>query len=200
MTPDFGSLSSVQDLSPRTRLPNSSDHFVELYDDDRYLNESLSRFVSVGLAQGDAAIVIARPAHREALNQALADQGVDVRAAGKDGLLTTLDAADTLAVFMEDGAPNPKLFRDLFATVIEGASAGRRVVRVFGEMVAVLWSWGNVAGALRLEDLWNELAESHPLRLFCAYPAESFGERNVSPLRSVCHRHTHVIAAPNMTI
>ena len=31
---------------------------------------------------------------------------------------------------------------------------------------------GTSAGALRLEDLWNALAERHAFRLFCAYPIE----------------------------
>ena len=34
-------------------------------------------------------------------------------------------------------------------------------MRIFGEMVALLWQQGNPAAALRLEALWNELAHDH---------------------------------------
>lgn len=69
-------------------------------------------------------------------------------------------------------------------------------MRVFGEMVSLLWEQGNVAGALNLEDLWNELSESIRFKLFCAYPTHIFGRRNAAPLHAICERHSHVILAP----
>ena len=200
MTPQFGSLTSTLDLSPQTRLPNSSDHFVEFYEDDSILTQSLHRFFSVGLSKGEASIVVATCDHMKALEESLAGDGLDLQAARETNLFTAMDAADTLAVFMEDGVPNPEVFAEVLGNVIDRASAGNRKVRIFGEMVALLWSKGNVTGALRLEDLWNSLAESRHFKLFCAYPTESFRGRNLAPLRSVCHRHTHVIAAEQTAI
>jgi MEDS: MEthanogen/methylotroph, DcmR Sensory domain len=199
MTPNYEDSNPAVGLSPDTRLPYSSDHFVEFYEDDSYLMDSLGRFISLGLTNGEAAIVIAEPGHRKALRATLGGIGIHLEDARKDGILTLLDASDTLAVFMRDGAPDPGIFKQVIGNIIERAAAGGRNVRIFGEMVALLWARGNVTGALRLEDLWNELAQSHPFRLFCAYPVEGFAGRELAELSSVCNRHTHVLAAAETT-
>lgn len=171
--------------------PHPSDHFVELYPDDHSLVESVRTFMTMGLNQGDAAIIVADRAHREAFEVALRP-GVDLDAARAQGLYTSIDAEETLALFMEDEMPAAEKFERVVGDLIRRASADGRRVRVFGEMVAVLWAQGNVTGALGLEDIWNDFAAAHPFQLFCAYPAASFGEMNPSPLTAVCERHSHV--------
>jgi hypothetical protein len=47
-------------------------------------------------------------------------------------------------------------------------------VRVFGEMVALLWADGDRNGALVLEELWNDLTRRMSFPLLCAYPARFF--------------------------
>src|SRR6185312_10486958 len=59
------------------------------------------------------------------------------------------------------------------------AGAGLRI-HAFGEMVALLWADGNRDGAIRLEELWNELGERRRFALFCAYPIADFGEEDHS--------------------
>jgi hypothetical protein len=132
--------------------------------------------------------------HREQLERRLEDT-IDLHAARQQGLYRLLDAERTLALFVEDGIPRAERFERELGRMIEIAGQEGRPVRVFGEMVAVLWAKGNIAGALRLEDLWNGLAEKQDFRLFCAYPTTAFGDQNPAPLRAVCQRHSHVIAA-----
>ena len=191
----FSDLISMFSLSPRRRLRDSSDHFVEFYDNDPSLIDSIARFLSTGLNRGEAAIVVATPSHAGALDEALRNAGVDVDGARERGLLVSMDAQASLDLFMDDGMPSTDKFEELIGGTISRAAAGGRPVRIFGEMVALLWEQGNLDGALRLEDLWNYLAESHRFRLFCAYPAGAFGERDLAPLRAVCHSHTHLITA-----
>ena len=50
--------------------------------------------------------------------------------------------------------------RRLARTIAEMARGGRRI-HAFGEMVALLWADGNRDGAIRLEELWNELRKGH---------------------------------------
>ena len=94
---------------------------------------------------------------------------------------------------MADGIPNSAKFAASIGELIAQAAKGGRNVRVFGEMVALLWAAGNVAGAISLEELWNGLAETHPFQLFCAYPVHAFKGDDLVPLREVCHQHSHVI-------
>lgn len=189
---------NLRDLDPRMLDPlvgARDDHFVELYDDDASLIDSVRTFVAVGVSEGDAAIVVATPSHREAIEWELR-RSIDLEAARDQGVFQSLDAEETLALFMDGDAPDPARFERVLGDIIELASrGGTRKVRVFGEMVAVLWAQENVTAALALEDLWNRLAKSHRFRLFCGYPSHAFEEGDLTPLGSVCNRHTHVIVA-----
>ncbi len=97
---------------------------------------------------------------------------------------------------MVDGAPDPSRFSDAVGSLVAEAAAGGRRVRVFGEMVALLWEAGNVAATLRLEELWNDLGEDQAFSLLCAYPAQSLlGAPDDPQFTEVCARHTGVIPA-----
>jgi PAS domain S-box-containing protein len=61
-------------------------------------------------------------------------------------------------------------------------------------MVSLLWTEGKVEAAVRLEQLWNELAKKHSFSLRCAYPVANFhGEENAQPLMRVCAEHSTVM-------
>src|SRR5687767_3323426 len=76
------------------------EHFVQFYENDTFLVQSLSAFVAAGLRAGEAAIVIATPAHREALEKELQSQGLDLAALRACEQYFPLDATETLSRFM----------------------------------------------------------------------------------------------------
>lgn len=45
---------------------------------------------------------------------------------------------------------------------------------VFSEMVTLLMARGDYEAALRLEQVWNDLARVHSFSLRCAYPKNGF--------------------------
>jgi hypothetical protein len=64
-------------------------------------------------------------------------------------------------------------------------------------MVALLWDDGDLAGALELETLWNELAERHAFALFCAYSISSLDAAgDLGAAKAICDRHTAVAPLP----
>jgi hypothetical protein len=66
-------------------------------------------------------------------------------------------------------------------------------VHVFGEMVALLWDFGQVAAAIEVEAMWNELAAQYQFSLLCAYPADSVrGGQHQDALTEVCRVHASV--------
>jgi signal transduction histidine kinase len=70
----------------------------------------------------------------------------------------------------------------------------------FGEMVALLCADGNIDAALKLEQLWNDLARSHSFQLYCAYPMKVFDQESHSQaFLKICAEHTHVIPTENYT-
>ncbi|HJR08763.1 MAG TPA: ATP-binding protein [Pyrinomonadaceae bacterium] len=176
------------------------EHFVQFYEADAFLLNSLGGFIGAGLAESDACIVVATKAHRDALDERLRANGLDVDAARACGQFVTLDAVETLSKFMSGAQPDALHFADVVGRIIAGASAGRQRVRIFGEMVALLWAEGNCDAAIRLEELWNELHRKRTFSLFCAYPMHGFnGESFAAGLGDVCTTHTRVIPAESYT-
>src|SRR5262249_53365445 len=124
------------------------DHLVQFYETDDFLLDSVSDFIGAGLGSGAACIVIATPAHREGLAQRLQDNNLDPSSAHTRGKYFALDAAETLAQFQEEQSLNPKQFVKTIGGVIEQAVTGQKRIRIFGEMVALLWQQGNPEAAL----------------------------------------------------
>lgn len=151
-------------------------HVVQFYETDQVLVDALSRFVRSALAAGDACLVLATPPHRARLAGALRGQGVDLCGARQRGLYRALDAAATLDAIMVEGTPDPVRFARVIGHAIARAARRGRTVRVFGELVALLWLAGNEGAAVRLEELWEDILRPGipPVTLFCAYPIHGF--------------------------
>ncbi len=177
------------------------EHFVRFYETDASLMNSVSEFIGTGLRSGDACIVIATQPHSESLEERLKCDGLEVAAARQRGQYISIDAATTLSKFMVDGSPEPGRFTKVVGSMIARATKGQRHVRIFGEMVALLWADGNRAAAIRLEELWNDLARTHSFSLFCAYPMHSFGgEVYEAEFTEICKQHARVIPAESYTL
>ena len=184
--------------APRTDWAEMSDteHFVQFYEADGFLLNSLSGFIGNAISSGEGAIVVATKAHRQGLDELLQANGLDVVSHKASGRYVSLDASETLSKFMVNGAPDGERFKEVLGGVIASVTDGRSRIRAFGEMVGVLWVEGNYAGAIRLEELWNELKKVHSFSLFCAYPMNQFGgEQFIEPHSNVCSVHSRVIPA-----
>jgi PAS domain S-box-containing protein len=175
---------------------SETEHFVQFYESDEVLVGSVSEFVRAALAEGQASVVIATPEHRDSLERRLLACGFDAANAIDSGRYIVLDAAETLSRFMVEGAPDARRFADRVGGVIAELAKGGQRVHAFGEMVALLWAEGNRAAAIRLEQLWNDLAKQHRFCLFCAYPIAGFGDKGEAvQFDSVCSCHSRVIPA-----
>jgi hypothetical protein len=194
-------------MAPIIRLPRPGGlqlqaHSVQFYEDDAFLLDGLSRFVGSALGAGDAAIVITTQAHRTGLAQRMEARGLDVAQAVAEDRYLALDAAETLATFMVDGWPEPGRFETAIGDVIGRAAAAADQPRVaaFGEMVALLWAEGNADAAIRLEQLWNDLAQRYPFYLHCAYPMRLFAQYgDARRIADVCAIHRHVMPTEGYT-
>jgi signal transduction histidine kinase/ActR/RegA family two-component response regulator len=193
---------AARDFTPglHGREINHPEHLVQFYETDRFLMDSVGTFLGSGLSEGDACIVVATKAHREGLDERLLGYGLNLEAVKANGQYVSLDATETLSRFMIDRLPEPARFADTIGTIIAQAAEDGRRVRVFGEMVALLWAEGNNNAALRLEELWNDLRREHSFSLLCAYPINGFGGENLAEgLYDVCTAHSRVIPAESYT-
>lgn len=202
-------MSTVSSPTPRT-LPAVSepsdaegaaphDHLVGIYEDARQLVDGVVDLVAPGLAAGESAVVVATELHTRGVVSQLRELGTDVDAALREERLLLVDAAELLATFRTADGPDRQHFRGQVGALLERstATAATGRVRVFGEMVRLLWEEGDVAGALVLEDLWNELLWGRGATLLCGYPADAFAhERSTDAFQAVCDRHSEVVATP----
>ncbi len=160
--------------TPNATDAHERDHFVQFYDSDSYLTESVCDFIRAGLLCGEDAVVIATRAHRESLEIALEGKGIDLIAARVEGRYVALDAATTLSRFMVDAEIDFTLLDKTIREFVARPTNDGSVLHVYGEMVTLLWDEGNVSEAIRLEDFWNSLMETQSLALMCGYPMRSF--------------------------
>jgi signal transduction histidine kinase len=179
---------------------SATDHFVQFYEADEYLVGSVSGFVEAGLEAGETCILVATGDHRKLIETRLHEAGCDVVRARTNNQYIAFDAEELLAKLSGDGRLDRDAFENVVGRLIQQASAGGRRVRVFGEMVAILWAEGKQANAIKLEDFWNALGEKYDFSLFCAYPATQMdGDALAEPFSRVCGRHSRVIPSESYT-
>ena len=167
------------------------EHFVQFYEADDFLTHSVSGFIGSSLARGDAGVVCATPEHRTAIEAALGDLGLDVPSLIAEGRYVSLDAAETLERLLVGGWPDEPRFREIAGTMLAKFEQAGHRVRIFGEMVVLLVEQGNRRAAVRLEELWNSMADEHRFSLFCAYPIGA--DLGAAGLGAVCRQHESVI-------
>ncbi len=175
--------------------PAAREHFVQFYERDAALVASVAEFIGAGFESDAAAIVVATSDHLQSLEHCLAALHIDVAAARAADRLVALDAQQTVDSLLVEGWPDA----DRFAAVIEPriAAAQKRAPRivVFGEMVALLWGEGRHEAAVRLEELWNDLARKYDFSLFCAYPIARMADGSWEAIHAVCAAHSHAMPA-----
>lgn len=169
--------------------PSRSSHIAQVYQDEAFLIEAVGEYVRAGLRLGEAAILIAVPSRRAAL------EAIDPAALAR-GQLVVLDAELTLARFMRDGMPAWTEFHAALGGAIAALRLEYPAVRTYGEMVDVLWQQGRREAAARLEEYWNDLIGLQTFSLFCAYAMDNLDSGAYGgPLECVCKAHTHLIPA-----
>ena len=172
------------------------DHAVAFYQENE-LAGLVGRYLLSAISGGGVAVLLATPGHRSQVNAWLTAAGTDLTGAWADGSYVPLDADQTIRRFTINGRPDPASFWETMSPVLAAASRKQGPVRVFGEMVAVLWDAGLADAAIELEALWNEIVRQYPVALLCAYPADAvINEADSDSLAQVCCAHSAVVGAP----
>ena len=125
-------------------------HPLALYRTDRFLAQTVSDFITPAVASGDAALLVTTRNHAGLFKEKLRGAGVDVEGAIGDGRTVFLDAASTVTGCMTSSGPDFTRFCDTVGGVLDRLTANGRALRVYGEMVALLWADGNLAAAITL--------------------------------------------------
>jgi hypothetical protein len=196
-------LSATQPTDPRgverarrlldAAVPHRPEHVVAFYEEEGFLGSSVTDFLLDGLRRGETVYIIATAQHREAFAAGLAAAGIDVERRRLDSRYIELDAAERLAWLRSDGGLDTAAVRRQVAAWLADAAAEGRRIRIYGEMVALLWEAGDLDLALELEEFWEELTAVVAMPVLCGYPMRCFDTpETTARFHAVCDRHTGV--------
>jgi hypothetical protein len=116
---------------------------------------------------------------------------LDVAALQRSGDLLLLDGAEALSTFIVHGKPDAGRFREHICDLIERVRCGRAdcTVRIFGQMVDILWQQEDRDAAIRLELLWNQFAQTEASTVVCGYAIGNFYKD--ARVEDVCGERSH---------
>jgi hypothetical protein len=170
-----------------------SEHLVQIYPDDALFLDALEGFVAGGLREGETVVVIATAPHLAALEERLRAAGFSLEAARLLDRYFPLEATTTLSKLVNDGKLDVDRITELMMKLINNARGNGRRVRLFGEMVALLWAQGHHAATVQLELLWHQFCQDEGFSLLCAYPKNGFAQNAGASIRQICSMHSKVI-------
>jgi hypothetical protein len=163
-------------------------HAVQFYRTDASLIYTVSAFLREGLRLCETVVVVATPGHQAELQNALFST-FDLPAYGR---YLCFDASESLSQLTIKGWPDEDLFKEVIGNMLDSITT-HEPLRVYGEMVALLWAGGKYAAAIRLEQLWNRIGAQIPLSLLCGYPIASFQGADDPHVRLLCDLHSHTL-------
>jgi MEDS: MEthanogen/methylotroph, DcmR Sensory domain len=169
-------------------------HAVRFYESDGSLARIVAEFLQEGFDRGSPGIVVATATLRAEIIRELTDRSLDVDDLQRSHDLLLLDARETLSTFMIDSQPDAGKFKDQMYQVIQRVCRDRAdcAVRIFGQMVDVLWQDGERDAAIRLEMLWNQLAQTEAFSLLCGYAMGHFYKD--AHVDEICGQHSHIVS------
>jgi hypothetical protein len=169
-------------------------HACQFHDTDESLCDAVALFAGAGLEQEDAVVLVASADHLAGVRARLA-HAHDLESARARGRWVEQDAAAMLERIAPDGRIDRARLRGAVLPLLESPifrACGK--VRIYGEMVSLLWRSGQSAAAIELEEAWSELASTHRFALLCGYLLEGLDERTYTgPLHEVGRTHTDVL-------
>lgn len=173
--------------------PGPHGHFVYPYTNESQFSEAVCLFVKSGLFKGGSALLVMTEAHGEPIRAQLQRDGVNVAELEARGRFVCVTAESLLGTFMFDEIINDDLCKTTIGHLIEKArtASPNGEVRVFGEMVDLLWL-PNPKATQRLEELWNQVIKQHSVPLLCAYSLG--GNRPETLPDELLHCHSAALA------
>ena len=173
--------------------PGPCGHFVYPYTNESQFSEAVCLFAGSGLRKGGSALLVMKESHCEPIRTQLQVDGLDVAELEAHGRLVCVTAESLLGTFMFDGIIDDHLCKITIGRLIEKARAAslNGEVRVFGEMVDLIWL-PNPKATQRLEELWNQVVKLHSVPLLCAYSLG--GSRPDALPDALLHSHSEALA------
>lgn len=150
---------------PSPDAPRPREHVAAFFQTRAFFLDTVTPFITEGLAAGERVIAIATHAHWNAIAERLERDGVPHGRAAQDGRLILLDADAILEQITVDGRARA----EEFGKVLEPLLASPARCRIYGELVSLLTQHGDVDAAVAIEELGHEIAQRLGIDVLCGY-------------------------------
>ena len=175
-------------------LSGGFNHTAGFYRSEDELVSAVTAFLADELDRKGAIVVIGTPAHRTAFRSALFARGFPIDELTGLGRYQSLDARGLLGEILDGDRFDTIAFESTVGAMLAAANRISSSLRVYGEMVGLLWGAGRVVPAIELETMWNEVANHHEFSLFCGYAMDSIElSKNLTATKQICDLHSHLI-------
>jgi DNA-binding NarL/FixJ family response regulator len=159
-------------------------HDAGFYKDEALMVKRWTQAAEMALVAGHAVIVVSIDSRHRAVHQGLRTGGVDVERAIQERRYVEIDMTEMLSQFMVDGWPDEVRFQTavtpIVAEALNASTSKHPHVLVCGECAPMLLREGKGEAAVRVEQLWDKLAQAHEIDTICGYliDATSSAERD----------------------
>ena len=164
-----------------------------MYGQEDEVNFRVARYLFEGMQRGEGLLVFATADHWAALSRDLRRMAGGTHCEQEPVML---DTNEMLPRFMMEGYPDAERFDRIVGEAVRVAltRSGGRGLRVSGDTAGVLWKAGAFSSAIRLEQLWSRLFDSHSFSLLCVYPVDLFGKLfDTDILDALFCEHSHFV-------
>jgi len=156
---------------------NGHRHEAVYYSSDELLLEHWASIAEDALKAGATFILVGSDARRSRLDAMLEARGLNIARAVRDGRYVSASVPEVVSKWMVDGLLDETRFWTAATSIMLAASrastADPSQVVACGECAPSLCAQGDGEAAIRLEELWEEVAATYHLDVFCSYTADS---------------------------
>lgn len=182
-------------LSAWNLTDSNQNNIVQVCQDDIFQAEAVTQYIQEGLSKDEAVVIYARPSLRKSVIRKLEQVGIEVGNYKQLGQIKFFDVEYILSCFYTEDIVNESSFQDLIGSSLQDLRPRFGKIRIFGEMVNVLWKNGEYEAAMKLEECWNNLSRKFEFSLLISYSLDSVDPANTNTeeaVRLICQYHKHL--------
>lgn len=160
----------------RRNSPNNRRHEAVFYSNNTLFLEDWASIAEGALNTGATFILVAFDERRSRLQAMLEARGLNVARAVRDGRFISMSVDEAISQWMVDGLlDETRFWRAITSVMLAAARASTSEqphVVACGECAPSLCAQGDAKAAIRLEQLWDEVATIYNFDVFCAYSSD----------------------------
>jgi DNA-binding NarL/FixJ family response regulator len=148
-------------------------HEAGFYEDESSLLDGYTKFVEGALDAGNGLVMVFTRSRRDRLQRRLLARGIDLDRTIAEGRCLWMEVPAVLSSFMiDDRVDEGRFWNAASAVVMEAAISARQSaprISACGECAPTLLQNGLTHAAIQLEQLWDDLAKTFNVDIFCPY-------------------------------